>query len=176
MLASYYPYAYVKSVFSIDYQKLYDNGFRGIIFDIDNTLVHHGDDSTPSADELFRKLHKIGFRTLLLSNNSEERVERFMKNIDTLSICDADKPDPTGYLRALEMLQVKREEAVVVGDQIFTDILGANRAGIAGILVAFIRTGNEKRLGKRRYIEFALLRLWKHSKKFYKRLGEIEIQ
>ena len=78
----------------IDYQKLYQKGFRGIIFDIDNTLVHHGDDSTPEIDDLFRKIQGLGLKTLLLSNNDRGRVERFIKNIDTplgkvqIKLCD----------------------------------------------------------------------------------------
>ena len=78
----------------IDYQKLYQKGFRGIIFDIDNTLVHHGDDSTPEIDDLFRKIQRLGLKTLLLSNNDRGRVERFIKNIDTplgkvqIKLCD----------------------------------------------------------------------------------------
>jgi len=47
MFRLFYPYEYVESVFTIDYNKLYSLGYRGIIFDIDNTLVHHGEDSTP---------------------------------------------------------------------------------------------------------------------------------
>lgn len=78
MLKNYYPHEYVKSVFLIDYQKLYQKGFRGIIFDIDNTLVHHGDDSTPEIDALFYKIQSLGLKTLLLSNNDRERVERFI--------------------------------------------------------------------------------------------------
>ena len=73
-----YPYAYAESVFSIDYQKLYDKGYRGIIFDIDNTLVHHGDDSTKEVDDLFRLLQNMGWKTLLLTNNEEERVKRYL--------------------------------------------------------------------------------------------------
>ena len=121
MLEKYYPHEYAQNVFSIDYQKLYKKGFRGIIFDIDNTLVHHGDDSTPEIDDLFRKIQSFGLKTLLLSNNDNERVERFTKNIDTLYICDADKPDPRNYLKAVKMLNIKKEEAVVIGDQIFTE-------------------------------------------------------
>ena len=82
MIKKYYPYEYAESVFMIDYQKLYQKGFRGIIFDIDNTLVHHGDDSTPEIDDLFRKIQGLGLKTLLLSNNDRGRVERFIKNID----------------------------------------------------------------------------------------------
>ena len=151
MIKKYYPYEYAESVFMIDYQKLYQKGFRGIIFDIDNTLVHHGDDSTPEIDDLFRKIQGLGLKTLLLSNNDRGRVERFIKNIDTPYICDADKPNPQNYLKAVEMLNIKKEEAVVIGDQVFTDILGANRSGLASILVRFIRQDDEKWIGKRQH-------------------------
>ena len=152
MLKQYYPYAYADSVFAIDYQKIYDKGYRGILFDIDNTLVHHGDDSTPEIDALFQSIQTTGLRTLLLTNNDEERVTRFIKNIDTLYICDADKPDPKGYIKATEILGVKKEEVLMIGDQIFTDILGANKSGIASILVKFIKLDSETRIGKRRYL------------------------
>ena len=99
MFRRFYPYAYTRSVFSIDYAKLRDKGFRAVVFDIDNTLVHHGDKSTPEVDALFRSIHKIGLKTLLLTNNDEERVQRFIKNIDTLYICDAEKPHPTAYFK-----------------------------------------------------------------------------
>ena len=173
MLEKYYPHEYAQNVFSIDYQKLYKKGFRGIIFDIDNTLVHHGDDSTPEIDDLFRKIQSFGLKTLLLSNNDNERVERFTKNIDTLYICDADKPDPRNYLKAVKMLNIKKEEAVVIGDQIFTDILGANRSGLASILIGFIRQDNEKWIGKRRYLEYMILGCWKHNRRYYRRIGDI---
>jgi predicted HAD superfamily phosphohydrolase YqeG len=60
----------------------------------------------------------------LLSNNNEERVKRFLKNIDSLYICDAKKPRTTNYLKAVEMMNIKKEEALFIGDQIFTDIYG----------------------------------------------------
>ena len=176
MLEKYYPYEYAQSVFQIDYQKLYDRGFRGIIFDIDNTLVHHGDSSTSEIDDLFRRIQGIGLKTILLSNNDRERTERFIKNIDTPYICDADKPEPGNYLKAVKLLGIKKEEAVVVGDQIFTDILGANRSKLASILVRFIRLDNEKWIGKRRYLEYAILECWKHNRKYYRRIGDIHIE
>lgn len=176
MLEKYYPYEYARSVFQIDYQKLYDRGFRGIIFDIDNTLVHHGDSSTSEIDDLFRRIQGIGLKTILLSNNDRERTERFIKNIDTPYICDADKPEPGNYLKAVKLLGIKKEEAVVVGDQIFTDILGANRSKLASILVRFIRLDNEKWIGKRRYLEYAILECWKHNRKYYRRIGDIHIE
>ena len=80
MLKKFYPYEYVESVFSIDYQKLYDKGYKGVIFDIDNTLVHHGEDSTREVDELFKIIQNIGLKTLVLSNNNEARVKKFLEN------------------------------------------------------------------------------------------------
>jgi len=174
MFKLFYPYEYVDSVFSIDYTKLYAQGYRALIFDIDNTLVHHGDDSTSEIDNLFLHLHKTGFKTLLLSNNDDERVKRFIKNIDTLYICDANKPDTTNYLKAIEILQVKKEEAIFIGDQIFTDILGANRCSIPNILVKFIRLDNNEKIGKRRHLENIILKFYKHNKSFQHRLNNIQ--
>ena len=77
MFKRFYPYAYVDSVFAINYQKLY-NTISDCI-DIDNTLVHHGDDSTPEIDDLFFRIQKMGFKTLLLSNNTEESNREFFK-------------------------------------------------------------------------------------------------
>ncbi|MDE6671118.1 MAG: YqeG family HAD IIIA-type phosphatase [Ruminococcus sp.] len=172
MLEKFYPTAYAENVFSVDYEKLYRKGVRGIIFDIDNTLVHHGDNSNSNIDELFRNLHRKGFRTVLLTDNDKPRVERFIRNIDIPYICDAGKPAPDSYYKALEIMNVRKKQAVVIGDQIFTDILGANRAGIKSILVKFIRLPEEKYIGKRRYLEKLILlfdrrKKWKRKRKLF---------
>lgn len=174
MLRKFFPYEYMDSVFSIDYSKLMEKGFKAIIFDIDNTLVHHGDDSTEFVDNLFKEIHSLGLKTLLLTNNDEERVLRFIKNIDTAFVCDADKPNTSGYEKALEILEVSKTEAVVIGDQIFTDIYGANMSGIPNILVKFITVEGETRIGKRRYVEKLILSIQKLSKTYRNRLGDIE--
>lgn len=176
MLELFYPYEYADSVFTIDYQKLYEKGYRGILFDIDNTLVHHGDNSNSEIDALFQMIQNIGLKTLLLTNNDEDRVKRFIENIDTPYICNAGKPDSKGYLYAVEMLGIKKEEVLMIGDQIFTDILGANKSKMASILVKFIRMDRETRIGKRRYLEFLILKFWKHNKKYYRRIGNIYIE
>lgn len=173
MFKVFYPYEYVDSVFCIDYNKLYEKGYRGIIFDIDNTLVHHGDDSTEQIDELFKIIQNIGFKTLLLSNNNEERVKRFLKNIDSLYICDAEKPKVTNYLKAVEMMNISKKQTLFIGDQVFTDIFGANKSGIANILVKFIRVNGETKIGKRRQLENLILKIYRKNKKFQNRLGNI---
>jgi len=176
MLKLLYPYEYVERVFSIDYNKLYDKGYRGIIFDIDNTLVPHGKDSTKEIDELFRRIHEVGLKTLLLSNNSEERIQRFLKNIDSLYIYDAQKPKTANYLKAVEMMKIKKEEAVCVGDQVFTDIYGANRSGIDSILVQYIRAKNETKIGKRRTLEKVILKFYGMNRACQNRIGDIHIK
>ncbi len=170
-----YPDEYIESVFAIDYEKLYKMGYRGLIFDIDNTLVHHGDDATKEAEELLSGLSKKGFKLMMLSNNDKERVESFLKNIDSMYIADANKPEPDNYLRAVAMMGLRKEETVFIGDQIFTDILGANRSGIANILVKFIRLDGEKRIGKKRYLEKLILFIRRFSGTVGNRLGNIHI-
>lgn len=153
----YFPNEYVENVFSIDYGVLRAAGYRALIFDIDNTLTPHGCDCPPEVEELFGSLHAMGFRTLLLSNNSEERILSFKRGIDTLHIADAGKPAPAAFLRALEMLGVSREEAIVIGDTTHTDIAGANRSGIASILVKYIGYYNNEKKGMRRRLERLML-------------------
>ncbi len=172
MLKKYFPYEYCKSVYDIDYEKLYQSGFRALIFDVDNTLVHHGDDADEQIEEFFISLHKMGFKTLLLTDNDEERVQRFNKNINTLYICDANKPEPEQYINALKMLNAEKKQAVVIGDRMFRDILGANNAQLASVMVKYITTGEEKWLGWNRYLEFVMLFLWRHGR-YHKRLGGI---
>ncbi len=68
MFSLLFPYEYVDSVFSIDYKKLLQKGYKGIIFDIDMTLVPHGADSTAEIDALFKSIHAAGLKTLLLTH------------------------------------------------------------------------------------------------------------
>ena len=157
MLEPFYPCEYVESVFDIDYPRLYGLGYRGIIFDIDNTLVPHGADSTPQVDELLRAIMDLGFRVLLLSDNTPERIERFIRNIDVPYISDAGKPDPAPFLRAVEELGLEKQRVVCVGDQVFSDIRGANTAGIDSILVRYIGYHDPGKKGKKRWLEGVIL-------------------
>ena len=77
MFSKYYPNCYIESVFSLDYQKIYNQGFRLVIFDIDNTLAHHGENPSEKIENLFLKIHKIGLKTLLFSDNSTKRINQF---------------------------------------------------------------------------------------------------
>lgn len=175
MLKKYYPFEYVESVFSIDYEKLWQIGYRGIIFDIDNTLVPHGAKSNDKVDELFKKIQQLGFKTFILSDNGKDRINNFLANIECEYIDNANKPSVYGYNKAIKIMNLNKNEVIFIGDQIFTDILGANRAGIASILVKFIGHDTEKKIGIKRRIEKVILSIYKRSPKYLFRLGAIEM-
>ena len=82
MLKMFYPDEYIASTYVIPFDKLYEEGYRGIIFDIDNTLVMHGAPADERAKKLFAKLKELGFECCLLSNNKEPRVKMFNKDIN----------------------------------------------------------------------------------------------
>lgn len=133
-----YPDDYVRSVYRIDFEKLYGEGYRGIIFDIDNTLVPHGAPADGRAIDLFAQLRRIGFESCLLSNNNEARVAMFNECIGVHYVCNAHKPAREGYMQAMAKMRTDAAETLVIGDQIFTDVLGAGNAGLRMILVHLI--------------------------------------
>lgn len=130
-----YPKEEYGSVYQIPFDEYYKNGYRAIIFDIDNTLVPHGAPADRKSIQLCERLKKMGFKICFLSNNNKKRVEPFAKTMDAGYRCNAGKPFKKGYLEMAENLQVEREKILFIGDQLFTDILGANRVGYYSILV-----------------------------------------
>ena len=157
MIKKYYPYEYAESVFMIDYQKLYQKGFRGIIFDIDNTLVPHGAPADERAKKLFAHLKELGFKCCFLSNNQYERVSSFNDVIGEQFIENAHKPSVKNYVRAMELLGTDKSNTIFIGDQLFTDIYGAKRAGIRNILVKPIDSKEEIQIVLKRYLEKIVL-------------------
>lgn len=119
----------------VPYTREYGRGVRGIIFDIDNTLVPHGAPADARAEALFKKLRDTGFRTCLISNNHEGRVKPFAERVGASYTCDAGKPLRKGYLAAMAAMETSPAETLFIGDQILTDVLGANNAGIRSFLV-----------------------------------------
>ncbi|HIZ45137.1 MAG TPA: YqeG family HAD IIIA-type phosphatase [Firmicutes bacterium] len=164
-LERFYPDEYVDSSYGIDYQALYDRGIRGLLFDIDNTLVPHGKPETQRAVELFRRLHGMGFETCLISNNQKPRVEPFAKALESRYLFDAHKPSRKNYLKAMEEMGTDRRTTVFIGDQLFTDVYGAKRSGIYSILVKPIHPKEEIQIVLKRYLERIVLYFYKKSLK-----------
>ena len=171
MFDSFFPDGYVASTYVIPFEKLYEEGYRGVIFDIDNTLVPHGAPADDRARKLFDRLKKIGFASCLISNNQEARVKMFNKDIQTNYICNAHKPSTKNYIRAMEIMGTTRETTLFVGDQLFTDVWGAKRAGIRNILVRPIHPREEIQIVLKRYLEKVVLHFYTKKEKKRQKAG-----
>ncbi len=161
MFKRFYPKRLAPTSYDIHYEKLYKEGYRGILFDIDNTLVEHGADASERAIELFEKLKKIGFQTCLISNNSGERVRRFNEKIGTNYIQKANKPAKKNYIRATKIMGTTIDNTVFVGDQLFTDVYGANRVGMMTYLVKPIHPKEEIQIVLKRKLERIVLHAYR---------------
>ncbi len=146
------------SAYLLPYDTYRAEGIRGLIFDIDNTLVMHGAPANGQAVALFERLRRFGFRTLILSNNGEDRVKMFADAVGADYIYKAGKPRKAGYLRACAQMGVEAGEAIAVGDQIFTDLWGACRSGIRAVLVDPIDPREELQIRLKRILEKPLLK------------------
>lgn len=165
MFNRFYPDYYVDSTFIIDFEKLYKEGYRGLLFDIDNTLVKHGADADDKVKELFKRLKIMGFQICLMSNNKLERVERFNKEVQVEFVYKAGKPFKKNYLKAMDKINADKSNTVFIGDQLFTDIWGAKRIGIRNYLVKPIDPKEEIQIVIKRFFEKIVLYFYKKQQK-----------
>lgn len=163
IFARFYPDEYLDAAYEIDFDAFFRRGIRGVIFDIDNTLVPHGAPADKKAVELFERLHGMGCRTMLLSNNKEPRVQSFAKEVRTDYLYKAGKPGRSGYLQAMERMGTTKDTTLFVGDQLFTDVWGAKRSGIYAVLVKPIHPKEEIQIVFKRYLEKIVLYFYKKS-------------
>ena len=161
MFDMFFPDRYVASTYVIDFEKLYEEGIRGLIFDIDNTLVPHGAPADERSIALFERLRRIGFESALLSNNKEPRVKSFNDKVHSRYLYKAGKPAGKGYFAAMEMMGTEPATTVFVGDQLFTDVWGAKRAGILTYLVKPIHPKEEIQIVLKRRLEWIVLFFYK---------------
>lgn len=172
MLHAFYPDEYLESTYSIPFETLYEEGYKGLIFDIDNTLVPHGAKADQRAIALFERLKKVGFSCCLLSNNKEPRVKSFHDAVKVAYIFNAKKPSVRNYKEAMKKMNTDTTNTIFIGDQVFTDIYGAKRAGLRTILVKPIHPKEEIQIVLKRYLEKVVLYFYKRkiltSKKYEK--------
>ncbi len=158
MFDTFYPDEYFDSTYSINFEQLYKDGYRGVIFDIDNTLVPHGAPADERSIALFEQLKKIGFDAVLLSNNKRARVEMFNEPIGVHMIWKANKPSPVKYREAMGIMKTDASNTIFVGDQLFTDVWGAKNAGIRSFLVKPMNPKEEIQIVLKRKLEAVVLR------------------
>ena len=163
LFSRFYPDAYFESAYAIEYKKLYDEGYRGIIFDIDNTLVPHGAPSDDRSRKLLKELMGMGYGVTLLSNNKPKRVDMFNEPIGALCVYKAGKPSRKGYRKAMEKMGTNESNTFFVGDQLFTDVWGAKRTGIKSFLVKQIDKKEEIQIVIKRFMEKIVLRSYERA-------------
>ncbi len=154
MLKRFYPTHYFESVKHIDYDALLKNGRKSLIFDLDNTLAPF--DIVEPNDEIIQFINGLkekGFKVCLVSNNKGKRVEIFNQKLGLPIVSKAGKPKLGGITRAINLLESKKEECVMIGDQMFTDVWVGNRLGIVSILVKPIANRDEFTVKLKRGVE-----------------------
>lgn len=166
MFRTFYPDQCLDSVYLTDYKKFWEKGTRGIIFDVDDTLVMHGQPATKEAIELLDYLKEIGFHVVLVSNNKEPRVKSFYEQVEADAyFFKARKPSRKNYLKAMQVMGTTRENTIFFGDQLFTDVWGAKRAKVFGVLVKPIDPREEIQIVLKRKLERMVLYFYRKGLK-----------
>ena len=159
MLSYFRPKLYAAAINQIDPDELRRRGIRGAIVDLDNTLVGFRALVPLEEDALWvARATRAGVKVLVLTNNGTPWAAGVAKDLGVPCIPRARKPLPHGFRRALKVLELEPREAVVIGDQLFTDVLGAKLAGLEVILVDPLVRHDPWNTRPLRWIERAVMR------------------
>lgn len=153
------PKWWLKSVLDIDEKFIRENHLRGLILDLDNTLSMHG---SPAAEqgvtEWLEQMRGMGMKMMVLSNNTKKRVAPLAKELGLDYISFGCKPLTVGVSRALRKMRLPRKSVALVGDQIFTDIIGGNLRGVNTVLVEPFHLEDKKSFKLKRKLESAVFK------------------
>lgn len=158
MLKLFKPTWMINSIFSITAEELKTNGINTVLIDLDNTLIAWNEpEATEDSINWILQMKAAGITLMILSNNSGGRVERVAEILDVEYIPRSLKPTIQGFKIAEKKLGVSVSEMVMVGDQLITDILGANRYGLRTILVKPLLTSDAWNTKFNRFIELKIM-------------------
>lgn len=136
MVEKFMPDIYQKSIYYINYDKLYKKGVRCLLFDLDNTITpSHVIKPTKRLKKLFDELKDKGFKVIIMSNALKHRIEPFKSYLCVDACAFSLKPRKDKYLKIMEKFKYKHTEIAAIGDQLLTDVYGANRLDIVSVLV-----------------------------------------
>ena len=156
------PTLQLRRAYDITPGLLREMGVSALILDIDNTLTTHGSpEISPQMAGWLEEMRREGIRLMLLSNNSPSRVEPFARKLRLDYIANGAKPLKGGFQRCIDALGVPKQSVALVGDQLYTDILGGNRFGIRTILVEPIELERQPFLRLKRVLERRHLRAYR---------------
>lgn len=166
MFSKFLPNEQVDQIFDLKPEVLKEKGIKGIITDLDNTLVAWDvKDATPEIIEWFRLMESHEIKVTIISNNNRERVKFFSEPLGTPFVFSAKKPLSRAFKTVARRMELSKDEIVVVGDQLLTDVLGGNIAGFYTILVVPIVQTDGKMTKINRMIERRILKRMKKQGK-----------
>lgn len=156
------PAVFKKNITAVSVSLLQEKGVKAVLLDVDNTLTTHNSQVLEEAVQLWlSRLQDAGIVPVIVSNGNYKRVQPFAEKIGLPFTPSAAKPLPFGFLRAVKQIGVTKKECVVIGDQIFTDVLGGNLAGIPVIQVVPIDPDTENAFIRfKRKWEKMIMRHW----------------
>ncbi|MBI5975776.1 YqeG family HAD IIIA-type phosphatase [Staphylococcus canis] len=158
------PNQYVQSIYEINFDDLKKRQIKGVITDLDNTLVGWDEaEPTPKVKEWFKSLSDRGIKVTVVSNNNEKRVKSFCQSLDVDYIFKARKPLGKSLRKATKQMRLKKEEVVVIGDQMMTDVFGGNRNGLYTIMVVPVKNSDGLVTQFNRLIERRILHYFKRK-------------
>jgi HAD superfamily phosphatase (TIGR01668 family) len=130
------PDLYLDDIYCISSELLTSKGIKAVLLDIDNTLVTY-DDPLPTESVLnwLTSLSEAGISAAFISNNHRDRVELFNSNLKLFATWDSKKPSGKCYRAAMKHLGTDTSNTAVIGDQVFTDVIAGNRAGVRTFMV-----------------------------------------
>ena len=135
MLDYFIPDIYAQSIYTINYKKLKKNGIKCLLFDLDNTIAPYKvTEPDQKVKELIARL-EADFKVIIVSNSGKNRLRPFKEKLNVDVAFSSKKPLKTKYKKILSLYKFKIDEVACIGDQLLTDILGANRMGFTSILV-----------------------------------------
>ena len=135
MLDLFIPDVYAQSIYTINYKKLKKNGIKCLLFDLDNTIASYKTkEPDQKVKELIARLEE-DFKVIIISNSNKNRLRPFKEKLNIDVAFSSKKPLKGKYKKILSLYKFKINEVACVGDQLLTDILGANRMGFTSILV-----------------------------------------
>ncbi|MFV0504892.1 MAG: YqeG family HAD IIIA-type phosphatase [Lachnospirales bacterium] len=166
MLKRFYPTLYIESIQKINYSKLKKLGKTTLLFDLDNTIAPY-DIERPTEDiiDFFNRLSRENFNICIVSNNKGNRVEIFNESLKQCIYPKAGKPKKKGIMEAIKLCGGTLENAVIIGDQMFTDVWVANRLGIMSILIKPIANRDEFTVKLKRGVEKYVFKMYTKSRK-----------
>ena len=164
MIKRFFPDIYIDNIFLLPLDQFEKRGIKALVFDIDNTVAPFDmEEAEEEIIELFSFLKDRGYKLCLLSNNNQKRVEKFNEKLQAVAVYRAGKPSTKKLKEALWCMGVSPQKAALIGDQVFTDVYCAHRAGVLSVLTRPMCERDQLITKVKRGAERCVLKLYKRS-------------